>query len=284
MRRETRHRLDATGVILFDAATCRLEPDSRLEDFRAMVEAAAYLGARRVDVNGNDPDRARLTDQFAALCALCAEHGLGVGIEFMMSTQVKTLGDALALFARSVAGNAAVTVDALHLARSGGSPADVAALDPAQIAYVQLCDGLAEPPEGGYAREAAAGRLLPGDGDLPVRALIDAVGPDVMLGVEGPVAAARRTGCPGHRLRRAGDGSGPAAARPAPRRCRLSGDDGRAGRKPAFVRSLDRTEVRLFRRQPGRPDRVCLGGRLDLVADFGDRTLRLPVTGNGNAA
>jgi DNA-binding XRE family transcriptional regulator len=28
----------------------------------------------------------------------------------------------------------------------------------------------------------------------------------------------------------------------------------------------------------------ALGGRLDLVADFGDRTLRLPVTGAGHAA
>jgi sugar phosphate isomerase/epimerase len=186
MRRETRQRLDATGVTLFDAATCRLEPDTGVDDFRALVETAAYLDARRVDVNGNDPDPARLADQFAALCALCAEHGLGVGIEFMMSTQVKTLGDALALIERSGADNAAVTVDALHLSRSGGSPADVAALDPAQIAYVQLCDGPAQPPEGGYAREAATGRLLPGDGELPVRALVDAVGPDVMLGVEAP--------------------------------------------------------------------------------------------------
>jgi sugar phosphate isomerase/epimerase len=186
MRRETRRRLDATGVTLFDAATCRIEPGTAVEDFQAMVESAAYLGARRVDVNGNEPDPSRLTDQFAALCALCAEHGLGVGLEFMMSTQIRTLGDALALIERSGAGNAAVTVDALHLARSGGSPQDVAALDSAQISYVQLCDGPARPPGTEYAREAAAERMLPGAGELPVRALVDAVGPDVTLGVEAP--------------------------------------------------------------------------------------------------
>jgi sugar phosphate isomerase/epimerase len=186
MRRETKRRLEATGVTLFDAATCRLEPGTRTEDFQAMVDSAAYLGARRVDVNGNDPDVSRLTDQFAALCELCAEHGLGVGLEFMMSTQVKTLGDALALIGRSGARNAAVTVDALHLARSGGSPRDIAALGSARISYVQLCDGPAQPPEQGYAREAATERMLPGEGDLPVRALVDAVGPDVMLGVEAP--------------------------------------------------------------------------------------------------
>ena len=196
MRRETRRRLDATGVTLFDAATCRLEPGTAVEDFQAMIETAAYLGAHRVDVNGNDPDASRLTDQFAALCALCAEHGLGVGLEFMMSTQIKTLGDALALIERSGADNAAVTVDALHLARSGGSPRDVAALDRAQISYVQLCDGPAQPPGQGYAREAAAERLLPGAGELPVRALIDAVGPDVVLGVEAPSRRRAEQGVP----------------------------------------------------------------------------------------
>jgi sugar phosphate isomerase/epimerase len=196
MRRETRRRLDATGVTLFDAATCRLEPGTAVEDFQAVVESAAYLGAHRVDVNGNDPDAARLTDQFAALCALCAEYGLGVGLEFMMSTQIKTLGDALALIERSGADNAAVTVDALHLARSGGSPGDVAALDRAQISYVQLCDGPAQPPGQGYAREAAAERMLPGAGELPVRALVDAVGPDVVLGIEAPSRRRAEQGVP----------------------------------------------------------------------------------------
>ena len=168
-----------------------------------MVESAAYLGAHRVDVNGNDPDAARLTDQFAALCALCAEHGLGVGLEFMMSTQIKTLGDALALIERSGADNATVTVDALHLARSGGSPRDVAELDSAQISYVQLYDGPAQPPGQGYAREAAAERMLPGAGELRVRALVDAVG---------------RASCSGSRPRRGGAPSRASRPPSTPRR------------------------------------------------------------------
>ena len=168
-----------------------------------MVESAAYLGAHRVDVNGNDPDAARLTDQFAALCALCAEHGLGVGLEFMMSTQVKTLGDALALIERSGADNAAVTVDALHLARSGGSPRDVAALDRAQISYVQLCDGPAQPPGQGYAREAAAERMLPGAGNSPC---------------EPSSTRSARTSCSGSRPRRGGAPSRASRPPSTPRR------------------------------------------------------------------
>jgi sugar phosphate isomerase/epimerase len=196
MRRETKQRLDGAGVTLFDAATCRLEPDTGIEDFRAMIESAAYLGARRVDVNGNDPDASRLTDRFGALCELCAEHGLGVGLEFMMSTHVRTLGDALALIEHSGARDAAITVDALHLARSGGSPQDIAALGSAQISYVQLCDGPAQVPAEGYAWEAGTERMLPGTGELPVQALVDVIGPDVLLGVEAPSRRRREQGIP----------------------------------------------------------------------------------------
>jgi sugar phosphate isomerase/epimerase len=196
MRRETRRRLDDTGVFLFDAATCRIEPGTTAGQFGPALETAAYLGARRVNVNGNDPDQGRLTDRFAALCADAAAHGLGVSLEFMMATQVKTLGDALALIARSGAANAAVTIDALHLARSGGTPADVAALDAAQLSYVQLCDAPAQVPPQGYAWEAGTERLLPGEGELPLDDLVAAVSPGVLLGVEAPSARRRTAGIP----------------------------------------------------------------------------------------
>jgi sugar phosphate isomerase/epimerase len=186
MRRETKRRLDATGLVLVDASACRIEPESEIDDFRQALETAAYLGARSVNVNGNDPEPGRLRDRFAALCDLAARYGLDCGLEFMMSTQVKTLGDALALIERSGAANAAVTVDALHLARSGGSPADVAALASAQVSYVQLCDGPRSVPPEGHAWEGATERMLPGEGELPVRALVEAVAPDVLLGIEAP--------------------------------------------------------------------------------------------------
>ncbi len=186
LRRETRQRLDDTGLILHDASTCRLEPGTDVGHFEAMIESAAYLGARTVNVNGNDPDLDRLADRFAMLCELAAERGLVIGLEFMMSTQVRTFGDAVQLIERSGVHNAAITVDALHLARSGGSAKDVAALDTGMVSYVQLCDGPARVPPEGYAHEASRERMLPGDGELPLRELVDAVSPDVLLAVEAP--------------------------------------------------------------------------------------------------
>lgn len=186
MRRETKQRLDDTGLVLYDAAVCRLEPDSKVEDFAAVMDSAAYLGARTVNVNASDPDAARLADRFAALCALAAQHGMGIGLEFMMSTQVHTVADALDLIERSGVTDAALTVDALHLTRSGGSAKDIAALAPAQVSYVQLCDGPATVPAEGYAFEGGRQRLLPGEGELPLADLVAAVGPDVLLAVEAP--------------------------------------------------------------------------------------------------
>jgi sugar phosphate isomerase/epimerase len=194
MRRETKRRLDATGLVLFDASACRIEAETGARYFEQALETAAYLGARTVNVNGNDPDPARLCDRFAALCDLAAGYGLDCGLEFMMSTQVRTLGAALALIERSGAANAAVTVDALHLARSGGSPADVAALGAEQVSYVQLCDGTADVPPEGYAWEAATERMLPGEGELPLPALVDAVAPGVLLSVEAPSRRRRAAG------------------------------------------------------------------------------------------
>ncbi len=189
MRRETKQRLEDTGVVLFDAATCRLEPETDVRaEFGPLVETAAYLGAWTVNINGSDPDESRLADNFAALCALIGEHGLSAGLEFMMSTRVRTLGDALRLIERSGVDNARLTVDALHLSRSGGTAAEIAQLRPDQISYVQLCDGPAQVPEQGWSWENAGHRQLPGDGVLPVQALVDAVGPDVALGVEVPSA------------------------------------------------------------------------------------------------
>jgi sugar phosphate isomerase/epimerase len=194
MRRETKARLDDTGVTLYDASTCRLEPGTNIDDFRPMFESAAYLGAQRFNVNGNDPDEKRLTDRFAELCALGNEYDIRAGVEFMMITCLKTLTDAVGLIERSGATGAGLTIDAVHLARSGGAAADVAALDPALVSYVQVCDGPAEMPPDKFVWEAGTERMLPGEGSLPLRALIEAVGPDLLIGIEAPSQRRRDAG------------------------------------------------------------------------------------------
>jgi sugar phosphate isomerase/epimerase len=194
MRRDTKRRLDDTGTMLVDASTCRLQPDTDVELFWPMVEAAAYLGARQINSNGDDPDGGRLVDRFAALCGMAADHGLLVGMEFQATTRIRTVADAVDLIVGAGVSNAAVTVDALHLARSGGCPDDVAQLPPGMVAYVQLCDGPASMDPDRYGWEAGTERLLPGDGEFPLGDLVACVPTEVVIGAEVPSSSRREAG------------------------------------------------------------------------------------------
>ena len=85
--------------------------------------------------------------------------------------------------------NAGILVDALHLIRSGGRPADVAALKPGTVSYVHLCDALArEIAPADFAEEARTNRLYPGEGGLPLGELLQALPADTPLSLEAPNA------------------------------------------------------------------------------------------------
>jgi sugar phosphate isomerase/epimerase len=83
--------------------------------------------------------------------------------------------------------NARLLIDALHLDRSGGTPEQVAEVDPEQIAYVHLCDAPQGPPAS-LTEESRRGRLYPGEGTLPLQRLFDLLPKDVSVSLEAPHA------------------------------------------------------------------------------------------------
>lgn len=96
------------------------------------------------------------------------------------------IGDALGVVQAVARPNAGVLVDTLHLARSGGSPDDLARMPRGLLPYIQVADApasLADGSFGGLVDEALHGRLLLGDGGLPLRDVLAAV-PDVPLSFE----------------------------------------------------------------------------------------------------
>jgi sugar phosphate isomerase/epimerase len=95
---------------------------------------------------------------------------------------VRTLPEALAIVMAADRPNGGILVDALHLARSGGQPDDLADVPPALLPYLQLADAPTDAPDDLY-EEAVHGRLLPGDGQLPLAALLAAV-PGVPVSLE----------------------------------------------------------------------------------------------------
>jgi sugar phosphate isomerase/epimerase len=193
MLRETLERLADTGVSVLDTEFLRFEPEHPVGIPEGFLEVSARLGARHVLVMSAEPDEARTLERFGELCDRAAAYGLQVGLEFAIYTGVRTLAHAAQVVARSKRANASVLVDALHFSRSGGLPAHVASVDPSLLRYAQVCDagpdmpGPADTPA--LIREARTGRLLPGEGVLPLVELVAALPAGVPLAVEAPCRA-----------------------------------------------------------------------------------------------
>lgn len=80
---------------------------------------------------------------------------------------------------------AGILVDNLHLSRSGGTIDEVRAMDIDRLPYLQIADAesIVHTEFTALLDEALNGRLLPGDGALPIDDLLAAV-PDVPLSFE----------------------------------------------------------------------------------------------------
>jgi sugar phosphate isomerase/epimerase len=191
--RETLGRLKETGISVLDTEFLRFEPDQPVGIPEGFLEVSARLGARHVLVMSAEPDEARTLERFCELCDRAAVYGLRVGLEFAVYTGVRTLAHAVQMVTRSSRPNARVVVDALHFSRSGGLPAHIAGVDPSLFPYAQICDASPDMPGPGDSpaliREARTGRLLPGEGVLPLAELVAALPDDLPLAVEAPCRA-----------------------------------------------------------------------------------------------
>ena len=185
-----RRRLAETGRRVVSATGIWLTPDFAPGAVVPALAVAAELGASWCLAAGYDADPHRLADNFAQLCVAAARSGLAIALEFMPYTEIRTVEAARRLIADAGAANAGIVIDALHLARSGGTPAAVAAIEPGRIAYLQLCDApLVRPPDLALRAESLGHRLYPGAGELPLFALMDALPEGLLIDLEAPCAA-----------------------------------------------------------------------------------------------
>jgi len=189
--REMRRRLNGEGIRVHDIEFVTIDAEFRPSRLTAMLESAGELGAARVSVCGDDPDRSRLIANFAELCDLAATYGMGVDLECMAWRQVASFPDAVRVVQDAGRANGGALVDALHLSRTGGSPRDLQGLPQNMVRSVQLSDALSAPPTSieGIIQEARGGRLPPGQGELPLTELLAAVPDGAAIGVEVPMSA-----------------------------------------------------------------------------------------------
>lgn len=183
---DTLSALRDTGLFVADVEIVRLNAGFDPARFRPFLERAAQLGARHVLVAGDDPDEARLTDNYARFCETAAGFNLTGDLEFMPWTAVPDLAAARRIVEAAGQPNGAVLVDALHYDRSATTLDEIAALPPGLINYVQFCDGPAQydPSDAGLIAIARGARLMPGDGGIDLRGLARVIPQDVMISVE----------------------------------------------------------------------------------------------------
>jgi sugar phosphate isomerase/epimerase len=183
-----KRRAADAGVSIFDIEFVPLTPELELQSVEPLLEAAAELGAERLDVSGDDADFARLAERFGALCDIAGRFRLGVDLEFMRWRAVARLSQAVHVVQRAGRENGRILLDLLHLVRSGGSAQELSCVTSALLGAVQISDApAADPGDGGIIEEARAGRLPPGEGGLPLRQLLDALPPGMPLAVEVPM-------------------------------------------------------------------------------------------------
>jgi sugar phosphate isomerase/epimerase len=167
-------RLADTGIGVLDVELARVRPDEEPDEYLAVLEVAAAVGARHVIGQLPDPDRARAVDHFGRLCDLALDFGVTVELEFPSWTETGDLTAASAVLAAVDRPNAGILIDTLHFFRSGSSLEQLRSLPRGWFRFVQLCDapGPTPPTVDGLIHTARAARTLPGYGGLPLAELL----------------------------------------------------------------------------------------------------------------
>ena len=189
LQREIKARLAATGLYILAVEAIWLLPEMDVQKLLPALDVGAELGAKYMLVCGHDPDWNRMTANFAALGEAANARGLRLMLEPMSYIEVNSLKAAHDLLTAATPANAGLLVDALHLSRSGESPAELAKYDPALFSYMHLCDATRTPPgPDGLRAEGRGGRFYPGEGELWLSEFLDAFPAGTPAGIEAPSA------------------------------------------------------------------------------------------------
>src|SRR5579859_779982 len=164
--REVKRAANDAGVEVFDLEVLRLKPTDQDERIHLhLIDLAAEVGARQVLAVSQETTERQTIQRLQTICEHAREVGVGVALEFMRFMTVRTLADALKVLDQVGHPSLGVLVDALHLARTAGLPADLARIPPGRAPYVQVCDAHSLAPladEAAYEYEARHDRAMPG--------------------------------------------------------------------------------------------------------------------------
>jgi len=194
MLREALSRLDGLGLAVINAEFFLIRPDIDFESYRTGLAIARTMGAKNAVSHVFEPDPAHAVDLIGAFCDLAAQEGMTVALEFcQMTPGCKTIGQAAWFVDQVGRANLGFGICPMHLVRSGGSAADIAALDPTMLLYGQLNDGHGLHVAEAYFEEVHD-RQLPGNGDFPLADILRALPASAPIEVKCPSDSRRKAG------------------------------------------------------------------------------------------
>jgi sugar phosphate isomerase/epimerase len=186
LRREMIAAMRDRGVSISLGEGCVVRAARDIRDYAADFDIFRELGAERINTVSMDPDLGRSLDQFAMLAEMTAARGMKSSIELCPTLTISNLPRAVAAVRHVGRKDFQLLLDTMHLGRSGATAAQIAELDPAMIGYVQLCDAPLKPANPDYMDEATFDRMIPGEGELPLREYLSAMPAGLVVSLEVP--------------------------------------------------------------------------------------------------
>ena len=165
-----------------------------LELFRPALAMGRELGAKRVSTHIFIKDDALVVDKLGKFCDLAAAEGLKVSSEFCPMTYGNPSVQRGKWLVDQVGSDKfGIGVDSLHTVRSGCTPADIAALDERYFGISQINDAFGTHTSSNYIPDVH-NREVPGDGDLPLLDIFNALPASLAIEIEVPAAHRRKAG------------------------------------------------------------------------------------------
>jgi sugar phosphate isomerase/epimerase len=194
MAREIKSRIDGHGLAMVNAEFFLLRAEVDIVTYQPGLALGRELGARHAISHVFEPDPTRAADLIGRFCDLAAAEDMVVALEFCpMTPGCKSLSQAKWFVEQVGRANLGFGICPMHLIRSGGSAAQIVALDPAMLLYGQLNDGLGLHRSEAYFDEVHD-RQLPGAGNFPLADIVRALPASAPIEVKCPSDSRRQSG------------------------------------------------------------------------------------------
>lgn len=182
-----------TGMTLALVEGFTAGPDDTVADMVRDLDHLAEMGAVSICHVSVDRDRLRMQARFRQLAELAAERGIFTTTEVGAGV-ARNLHAALELAKAVDHSHFGLLIDTMHFFRSGATLSDFAAIDPALIRHIQICDVPMPATIKNYMEEALFERCAPGDGDLPLAGLVEHIPSQTTIGLEIPIRSEAERG------------------------------------------------------------------------------------------